>query len=140
VHTGTVRRRAEHALIRLPAAEALDEATERFGSRSAAVEAGLLRLGETLPLEADLRQLRQELDEREASVARAREEASEAKERAARVPAELFCSGCGAFVPLEQLEAEDSREHGGLVWRHRHAGLDVLRHGSESLVGRRKYG
>jgi hypothetical protein len=126
--------------LRPEEAEALAAGVERFGSQRAAIGAALAQLGETLPLESELRRLQGELEQRDEKVAHARDEARKAKERAARVPDELYCDGCRAFVPLEQLEAEDDREHGGLVWRHRHQGLDVLRHGSASLVGRRKYG
>jgi excisionase family DNA binding protein len=129
-----------HALIRLPAAEALDAATERYGSRTAAVEAALLQVGETLPLEAELRRRDAELDDRDKRLERAREEARVAKERAARLPAELYCHRCDQWVPLEQLEQEDSRELGGLAWIHRHEGLAAVVQGREAPLGRRKYG
>jgi excisionase family DNA binding protein len=139
--TGPLRANVDlHLRVSPPAAEALAAGRERFGSLRAAAENAFLQLGETLPLEAELRRRDEQLAQQDDAVAQARAEARAAKERATKLPDELWCDGCRAFVPLAQLEPEDSREHTGLVWRHRHQGIDVVRYGSEGLLGRRKYG
>ena len=129
-----------NVMLRPEDAQVLAVGVERYGTKRATVSAALRQLDETLPHEQELRRLQDELEQNERRLEQARAESTAAKERAAKLPDELYCDGCGAFVPLAQLEPEDSREHGGVVWRHRHEGFDSLRYGSERLLGRRKYG
>jgi hypothetical protein len=120
-------------------AEALVLGVERYGSQRAAIGAALAQLGESIPYEAELRRLGDELEERDERLAWARKEAGKAKELAARLPSELWCPGCLTFIPLEQLETEESREYdGGFVWRHRHEGLAALTRGRSTALGRRR--
>jgi hypothetical protein len=119
-------------------AESLADGVSRYGSQRAAVGAALTQLGASIPYEAELRRLGGELEDRDERLERARGEARKAKELAERLPSELYCQGCRAFVPLEQLEAEESREHGGLVWQHRHEGLAAFTQGHAVPLGRRR--
>ncbi len=119
-------------------AEALVLGVERYGSQRAAIGAALAQLGDSIPYEAELRRLGEELEQREERLGRVRKEASEAKEHAARLPSELYCHACSEWIPLEQLEAEQSREHGGLTWLHRHDGLAAFTQGRSAALGRRR--
>jgi excisionase family DNA binding protein len=129
-----------NVMLRPEDAQALSVGVERFGTKRSAVAAALRQLGESIPFEAELRRLGRQLEQQGEELDRVRGEASKAKERASRLPDELYCHGCSAFVPLEQLEQEDIRELGGLAWVHRHDGLAAVVQGRSTAVGLRKHG
>jgi excisionase family DNA binding protein len=129
-----------NVMLRPEDAEALSVGVERFGTKRAAVAAALRQLGASIPFEAELRRRDRELEEQDEALDQARDDAAKAKERVARLPDELYCHGCSAWIPLEQFEQEDDRELGGLAWIHRHEGLAAVMQGRATAVGRRKYG
>jgi excisionase family DNA binding protein len=129
-----------NVLLRPEDAEALAVGVERFGTKRAAVSAALRQLGASIPYEAELRRRDAQLEQCGEVLARSREEVSAARERAARLPAELWCHGCSAWIPLEQLQEEESRELGGVAWAHRHEGLTAVLQGRATPLGRHRYG
>jgi hypothetical protein len=105
-------------------AEAFEQLWQGHGHQSRAVGRALLAEAKRATVRDEREELQSSLDRTRQALKAARSETEKARREASDFPSELYCNGCGGFVPLGELEpTSEYRDEPGKVWLHRHSGL-----------------